>query len=166
MTSTTQGRGPVAITDGDTILATAIINALPEDIFRALNTKEVEIWWGSPDTYQIKNWNAELTVGGRWTLDIVKGGATLPSSGVFLEIDAPHRIVFTRRYDFDFPMLGWRDTRVTYQLKAESAGTRLTVRQDGFAHLGAGAEQHAEGWERFLQFLQSYLPGATASAAA
>ena len=99
-------------------------------------------------------------------MNIVNDCPPPPASGVFLEIDAPHRIVFTRRYDFDFPMLGWRDTRITYQLNADPAGTRLTIRQDGFAHLGTAAEHHVEGWVQFLGFLQSYLSHEKAKQAA
>ena len=159
MPSTNKNLDPIAITDGDTILATAIISGTPERIFRALNTKEVESWWGTPDTYQMKNWHSDLQVGGRWGVDVIRHGAANPASGVFLVIDAPHRIAFTRRYDWDFPMLGWRDTKVTYLLKAEDTGTRLTVRQDGFANLGNGAAQHTDGWQLFLRLLQSYFAG-------
>ena len=56
-------------------------------------------------------------------------------------------------------MLGWRDTKVTYLLKAEDTGTRLTVRQDGFANLGNGAAQHTDGWQRFLGFPQLHFAG-------
>lgn len=166
MATATQSTAPRAVTDGDTILATAVIPGSPELSFRALNTVEVEAWWGSPDTYHMKNWKADLQVGGRWSVDVMMGGAARPASGVFLEIDPPHRIVFTRRYEWDFPLLGWRDTKVTYRLKAERSGSRLIVRQDGFAHLGSGAEQHADGWERFLEFLITYFQKTRPSAAA
>ncbi len=157
MATEAASRAPRAITDGDTILAAALIPATREEVFRALTSVEVEAWWGSPDTYQMRNWRADLQVGGRWSVDVVMSGAVRPACGVFLEILSPARVVFTRRYDWDYPLLGWRDTKVTYLLKAESHGTRLTVRQDGFANLGTGAEQHVEGWERFLRFLTNHF---------
>ena len=123
----------------------------------ALTTRDVESWWGSPDTYQIKDWWADLEVGGRWSLDVMKDGELHPATGVFLEIDAPRRIVFTRRYEWDYPLLGWRDTKVTYLLSPAGSDTRLTIRQDGFAKLGDAADKHVEGWERFLGFLQAWL---------
>ena len=100
-TNSTQAGTPRAITDGDTILATALVGGSPERVFRTLMTNEVETWWGSPDTYRVKHWNADLQLGGCWTLDVMVQDARHPASGVFLEIDAPHRIVFTRRYDSD-----------------------------------------------------------------
>jgi uncharacterized protein YndB with AHSA1/START domain len=153
-----------AVTDGETILATADLAAPPDRVFTALNTDEVETWWGSPDTYRMTAWKADLRVGGRWSAVVVMAdGARCPASGVFLEIDAPSKIVLTRRYDWDYPLLGWRDTTVTYRLDPLATGTRMTVRHDGFASTGAAAAQHAEGWERFLGFLQTYLNGPGAS---
>src|SRR5207237_158908 len=84
------------------------------------------------DTYRMKEWKADLRVGGRWsTVVVMVDGRRCPASGVFLEIDAPSKIVLTRRYDWDFPLLGWRDTMVTYHLAPIAAGTRMTVRHDG-----------------------------------
>jgi uncharacterized protein YndB with AHSA1/START domain len=57
-----------AVTDGDTILATIDVAIPPERVFRALTTDEVERWWGSPDTYRVTDWAADLRVGGRWSL--------------------------------------------------------------------------------------------------
>ena len=160
-----QSRGsPRAVTDGDTVLATATVAASPERVFRALNTVEVETWWGSADTYRIRNWKADFRIGGRWSVDVMMAdGKSNPACGVFLEIDAPHKIVFTRRYDWDYPLLGWRDTTVTYLVKHAAADACVVIRQDGFAGLGHGAEHHVEGWERFLGFLKAYLSRADIS---
>jgi len=149
---------PSAVNDNRTVLATVDIAAPPQRIFTALTTREVETWWGSPETYRVRNWNADLRVGGRWTLDVVRpDGGVFPASGQFLEIDAPRTLVQTRKYEWDFPELGRRETRVTFQFDAIPAGTRLTVRHDGFAGLWAAAREHAAGWERFLGWLAAYL---------
>jgi hypothetical protein len=34
----------------------------------ALTTDETETWWGSPDTYRITEWKADLRVGGPWSI--------------------------------------------------------------------------------------------------
>lgn len=104
------------------------------------------------------NWHADVRVGGRWSLVVrLPDGAAFPASGEFLEIDAPHRVVQTRRYDWDYPELGRRDTTVTYRLDPISTGTRVTVRQDGFAGLRGPADHHAEGWEGFLGYLADHV---------
>lgn len=147
-----------AVTDGDTVLATCDVAAPPERVFRALTTSETERWWGSPETYRIANWRSALQIGGAWSLVVVTpDGGEFPAGGTYLEIDAPHRVVHTRHYDFDYPELGRRDTTVTYRIDPISTGSRITVRQDGFAGLRVAADHHAEGWVGFLDYLASYL---------
>ena len=147
---------PRAVTDGETVLATADIAMTPERVFRALNTDEVESWWGSEDTYHMTNWAADLRVGGRWSVvPRTADGSTTPASGQFLEIEGPRKIVFTRKYDWDFPVLGRRETTVTYLLEPIEMGTRVTVRQDGFNGLEEPARLHTEGWERVLGWLDA-----------
>ena len=77
--------------------------------------------------------------------------------GEFLEIDAPRKIVFTRKYEWEFPQLGRRETTVTYRFDPIATGTRVTVRHDGFDGLSGPADQHAEGWERVLGWLDAYM---------
>jgi uncharacterized protein YndB with AHSA1/START domain len=155
---------PRAVTDGDTVLATVDIAAPPERILRALTSDDVETWWGSPDTYRMTDWTSDLRVGGRWRVNVrTAEGAIFPASGRFLEIAAPHSIVQTRVYDWDHPLLGRRETTVTYFCDPIATGTRLTVRHDGFG-LRAPAEEHAVGWERVLAWLAAYLQPAAAEA--
>jgi uncharacterized protein YndB with AHSA1/START domain len=158
---------PRALTDGETVIAVAEIAASPERVHRALHTKECETWWGAPDAYTTRNFSADLRVGGRWSLDSVFPGETINhSTGVFLAIDAPHRVVLTRRYEFDLPGVGWRDTRVACALDPTPGGSRLTIRHDGFdGARGAAADQHVVGWERFLTWLQAHFAEGTSALA-
>jgi len=152
-------RAPVAVTDGDTILATADLRAGPGLVFAALTTVEVEKWWGSDDTYQIKNWQADVRVGGRWSLNVDWGDGKVArhAGGRFLEIDWPHRFVITRIYEWKHPTLANVETKVTFQMIPITPGTRLTIRHDGFAGRQADADEHAYGWERFLGWLDRYI---------
>ena len=157
MTDDTKWRAR-AVADGDTILATVDLSAAPESVFRALTSKETERWWGSPDTYRVTDWKAELIIGGRWSLVVRRpDGNIFPASGKFLEVATPGKIVQTRKHDWDFPVLVRRDTTVTYRLDPISNGTRITVRHDGFVGLREPADEHSAGWERFLSWLAAYL---------
>jgi uncharacterized protein YndB with AHSA1/START domain len=154
----TDSSAPRSVTDGETVLATMDMAAMPERIFRALTTAEIEGWWGSPDTYQATDWRSDLRVGGKWSVDIrLADGSVFPASGEYRKIDAPLRLVLTRRYDWDYPEFGRRETTVTYLLGAIAGGTRVTVRQDGFAGFRGPADHHAEGWEGFLKYLARYV---------
>ena len=155
-----------SMTNGETILASAEIEAPPERIFRALVGKEVEQWWGSADTYRMVDWSADPRVGGRWTVVVrTADGRNLPASGEFLEIEAPRRIVQTRAYAWDHPTLGRRRTTVAWLLEPTAKGTRLTICHGGFAGLGEAAAEHAEGWGRVLAWLQAYVEAGRLAAA-
>ncbi len=149
---------PRAAIDGGSIVATVDVAAPPERVWHALTTDEVEQWWGSGDTYHVEEWAADLRLGGRWSLVVrTRDGKTYPAGGTFLKIDAPHKLVQTRKYEWDHPTLGRVDTIVTYRLSPIDGGTRVTVRHDGFAGRDEAAKEHAQGWERFLGWLEAYL---------
>jgi len=80
-------------------------------------------------------------------------------SADFLEFDPPEKIVQTRRYEFDHPTLGRRETRVTYLCEPRGSGARVTVFHEGFDGFEAAAFEHALGWERVLSWLEPYARG-------
>jgi uncharacterized protein YndB with AHSA1/START domain len=151
---------PKAVADRElgTVTAIADIQATPERIYKALITDEVETWWGAPDVYTIRDWKADLRIGGQWSLSVVQpNGMAVPAGGEFLVLDKPNKIVITRRYDFDYPVLGRRVTTVTYLMDAIDSGTRLTIRHEGFGECTQATYEHADGWERYLGWLDDYL---------
>jgi uncharacterized protein YndB with AHSA1/START domain len=149
---------PRAVINGGSILGTVDVVAPPERVWLALTTDEVERWWGSDDTYRITQWAADLRLGGHWSLVVrTRDGKTYPAGGTFLKIDAPHKLVQTRKYEWNHSTLGRVATIVTYQLGPIAGGTRVTVRHDGFAGWADAAKEHALDWERFLCWLEAYL---------
>jgi uncharacterized protein YndB with AHSA1/START domain len=129
----------------------------PERVYRMLVTAETERWWGSTETYVMRDWCVELRPGGSWrVLVCFPDGRRLPASGNFLELDLPEKVVQTRRYEFDHPTLGRRETRVSYLFTRRMTGARVTVFHEGFAGLEAAAVEHALGWERVLSWLEPY----------
>ncbi len=158
MKTDSKRRAARAVTDGDTILATLEVAAPPEVVFRALTTEELERWWGSAGTYRLTAWTADFRVGGRWQVT-ARGadGTSVPVGGRFLEIDAPRKLVYTREYDRDHPTMGGATTTVTYRLEAVGSGTRVTGRHDGFAGRRGPADEHADGWESVLGWLEAYV---------
>jgi uncharacterized protein YndB with AHSA1/START domain len=155
-----------AVTDSETILATADVLAPPDRVLSALVTKELERWWGSADTYRMTDWRADFREGGLWSVVVRNAdGVERPASGEFLEIEQPCRVVQTRKYDWDFPQLGRRVTTVTYRLDRIAAGTRVTVRHDGFTGFAEAAKAHADGWLRVLNWLDDHLRADPATSA-
>ena len=149
---------PQAMANADTVMASADLPAAPGEVIAALVTSEVERWWGSPETYRLTGWSADLRVGGSWSVTVeTADGRRRPAGGEFLEIEMPHRIVRTRRYNWDHPALGRHETTVAYLLEPIGAGTRLTICHGGFAGFPDAAAEHADGWARVLGWLQEYF---------
>jgi uncharacterized protein YndB with AHSA1/START domain len=156
---------PRAVADGGggTIIATAEIAAPPERVFQALTTNEVERWWGHPDFYRQMNWKADLRLRGQWSVTVrFADGSTNSGSGEFAEIDAPRKLIMTRKFD-KHPLLGTRETTITYRLDPIATGTRLTVRDEGFVGRSEAAYGNAEHWERVLGWLADYLQRETST---
>ena len=154
-------QAPRAVADGGggMIIATAEVAASPERVFRALTTNEVERWWGHPDFYRQTGWTAELRVGGQWSVTVrFKDGSTNGGSGEFAQIEAPSKLVMTRRFE-KHPLLGTRETTITYRFDAIPGGTRVTVRDEGFIGRAEAAYGNAEHWERVLGWLAAYFAG-------
>lgn len=144
----------IADLDAGTILATVEIAASPDRVFKALCSEEVTEWWGSPDTYQVTQWNADLRVGGRWR-SAGKGndGNEFEVVGEFLEIDPPHRLVQSWQPSWQ-PDLA---TTISYRLQAIEGGTRVTVAHTGFAGQPESCQNHALGWEKVFGWLAGHL---------
>ena len=157
-------RVPRAVADGGggTIIATAEVAAPPERIFRALTTDEVERWWGAAGFYRWTGWQADLRVQGQWSVTVIfEDGSTNGGSGEFVEIEAPRKIVMTRRFE-QHPLQGARETTIAYRLDPVVAGTRVTVRDEGYIGRSEAAYGNAEHWERVLGWLGAYMESTAA----
>ena len=127
-------KAPRAAVDGvaGMILLFAEVSGTPDQALRALTTNEVEQWWTIPGVYHLKDWNAELHIQGRWSVTVeLNNGKQVHEWGEFCELDVPNKIVMTRRFG-GHPLLGERETTLTYQLEPSPHGTPVTVREEGF----------------------------------
>jgi uncharacterized protein YndB with AHSA1/START domain len=169
MTTTAKLLSAQAVTDTEMgfALASVEVASPPEFVFRALSEKdEIESWWGSDDTYHMRDYQADFRVGGHYSI-IGAGvdGSRFPGQGEFIAIDAPNKISYTRAYDWDFPVLGRRPTTITYLLAPIPVGTRVTVRHEGFDGAPDAALIHADGWRHVLNWLQARAERAEATSA-
>ncbi len=155
--TTASGRSARAVADltEGVVLANVEIAAAAERVFKALtDPKEIVRWWGSSDTYRTEEWTADFRVGGRWR---ARGrgadGKSFIVEGEFLEIDPPRKLVQSWKPDWD----GGHVTTITYHLDPIAAGTRVTVRHEGFGERRESCLGHGQGWERVLAWLQEHL---------
>jgi uncharacterized protein YndB with AHSA1/START domain len=82
---------------------------------------------GGTGVYTTESWKADVRTGGDWSLVTrLPDGTARPASGHFILVDAPAKVVQSRRYDWDHPTLGRRVTKVT-TLLASPSGTRTSA---------------------------------------
>jgi uncharacterized protein YndB with AHSA1/START domain len=139
------------------IIATGQISASPNQIFSAFTTDEVGRWWGHPDYYRWTDWKADLRVGGHRSVKVVLiSGGNNGGRGEFAVLEEPNKIFMTRRFD-EHPLLGNRETTITYRMNPTENGTFLTLRDEGFIGKSEAAFGNAEHWERVLSWLETYF---------
>lgn len=119
--------------------------APPERVWAALTDAGALQTWYWPAAMSPRAFS-EPVVGGRF--GIAAGGAGF--AGRYTELDPPHRIVQTWRWQGDD-----RDSRVTIDLAAAGAGTDVTVVHDQVD--AETAEMYQQGWESCLGRLQAYV---------
>ena len=129
------------------------IKARPQVVFDAVTTAEgIARWWG-PDAGPVLVAEAEARVGGRYRVRFrLLDGTEHESSGEFLEIVPPERVVMSWRWKGGVEDPG--ESRVEITLKPIPEGTELT-----FVHSQLKDEEtrrsHTEGWVGALDKLEA-----------
>jgi len=154
MSTSPNGRArALADVNRGTILAVVEIAAPAQKIFDAVTSSEVTRWWGSPDTYQTTEWQADVRPGGKWrAVGVGADGHPFSVGGEYLEVLPPTRLVQTWVADWD----GGNATTLTLELSPIDGGTRLTLWHEGFSGRPQSCAGHAQGWERVLGWLTAY----------
>ncbi len=99
------------------------------------------------------------TPGGAYRIDY--NGADI-ASGAFVDIDAPHRVVFTWGWEALGDAVPSGGSLVEVTFTPDGAGTRLVLRHSGLPTESIGG--HAEGWDFFLPTLKSVVEAEAATA--
>jgi uncharacterized protein YndB with AHSA1/START domain len=137
-----------------------IIRARPQIVFDAVTTAEgIAQWWG-PDAGPVLVAEADPRVGGRYRVRFLRmlDSTEYESSGEFLEVIRPERVVMSWRWRGGLPDPG--ESRVEISLKSIPEGTELT-----FIHSQLPDEEarrsHEEGWTGALNKLEALFAAGT-----
>jgi len=140
--------------DETTLVIRRSFDADMETLFRALTDPEAVKSWFGGCTMKVRHAENDLRAGGRWAIGMVgDDGEEHNVSGEYVEIDAPHKAVFT---------WAWRSTpdrvsRVTYALTPAGDGrTTLTLTHERLANVEA-RDKHAFGWNACFDKLGPWL---------
>ena len=97
----------------------------------------------------------DLRPGGAYRVTVLPGNV---ASGVFVEIDEPHRLVYTWGWEEGASTVPPGSTTVEFELEANGEGTLLRFRHTDLPS-EAAAQSHAHGWEHYLARLQQAAAG-------
>lgn len=131
------------MTERDVLEVSVHIAARPETVFAYFTDPARYVQW----------------MGGQATLEPVPGGTYrvgmrdgVEAVGEFVEIDPPHKVVFTWGWTRDFAVAPG-STRVVVTLREEDGGTRVVLRHFGLPD-DEQREHHRKGWEMYLDRLR------------
>ncbi|MFE7752450.1 SRPBCC domain-containing protein [Streptomyces sp. NPDC057428] len=139
---------------------TRVVQAPRDRVFEAWTVPEhFAVWYGGDAHVPLDQVSMDVTPGGSWSLVIVVPGVEMPFHGVYKEVSAPKRLVFTLK-DSSAPAEAEGET-VTVTLTEKSGGTtEMVFRQRGG---NLTPEQYAaaeDGWEAFFDALDAKLAAA------
>ncbi len=130
--------------------------APPELVFRAWTESEMISQWLSPADFVSTFVDFDVRVGGRLRAGIRSSdGDVYIMTGNFVEIDPPHRLVFTHTWEEELHAA--HDpatiTTITITLRPTERGTEMTFVQSGFVKPDS-SQSHSEGWSEALDKME------------
>jgi len=121
------------------------IEAPPPRVFAAWTSPEaLKQWWG-PEGITCPEAEIDLRVGGAHGIANLTPGGVVWIRGEFLEIDPPHRLVYSWSMGGERPFL----ERVTVRFVPVGAGTEVVVLHEHIAD-EASRDDHLAGWQGCL----------------
>jgi len=134
---------------------TRSFSAPREAVFKAWTDPEELAKWFGPTGITARDVKVDLRPGGNYSLMMVGEKGTHPLSGVYREIKAPERLVFS--WIWGAGDLDGVEMQVTVEFEdTKDGGTMLTLTHERLPSLEA-SEHHTQGWTGCLDSLQEYL---------
>ena len=143
--------------DTSTLRLTRIFDAPCERVFDAWARRDHFIQWMCPPGVTITLMEIDVRVGGAWRIEgRNESGRVFSSSGKYLEIARPQRLVFTwgHHADGDYAKPRGHETTVRIELRALGNKTELTLIHGAFTD---GYVQHKAGWEGSFDKLAEFV---------
>jgi uncharacterized protein YndB with AHSA1/START domain len=138
------------------LVITRVFDAPRELVFTAwTDPRQAKSWWG-PKDYPATHLEMDVRPGGAWRgrLRSIDSGKELGLGGVFREVVAPERVVFTFAWDEE----GERglETLVTVTFAEQKGKTLMTFRQVPFQSVEE-RDGHRGGWTSSFDRLEDYV---------
>jgi uncharacterized protein YndB with AHSA1/START domain len=141
------------MTDDTTLRIERLIDASPEAVFRVWTTREaMESWYRDGDDFVARVVDLDVRVGGSYRVEFgPRGQEPFVEYGVYLEIDAPRRLVMSETLEgVETP---WANTKVTVELEEENGKTHLVLVHENFPTPGH-RDNASGGWPGFIDRIE------------
>ena len=144
---------------------TRVFDAPREVVYRAwTDPNQFKQWFGAAacDGASLASIKMDARVGGKYRLQVRKDdGEFFTTVGVYREVKAPERLVFTWAFEKDgsgeeFGEVEPPEMLVTLEFKARGKQTELILTHEKFASVES-RDRHNEGWNRCLDSLGKFV---------
>ncbi len=150
---------PDATLDTNMLRLSRIFDAPRERVFDAWARQDQFVQWMCPPGVTITLCEIDVRVGGAWRIaGRNEGGKVFASSGKYIEVKRPERLVFTWAHhaDGDFAKPRGHESTVRIELRALTAKTELILLHGPFPDAPSFGN-HKSGWEGSFDKLVAFL---------
>jgi len=138
------------------LVITRVFDAPRETVFRAWTEPARLVRWWGPKDFTIPEYKMDVRPGGAWrTVMRSPRGERHSVQGVFREIVAPERLVFTWAWEDEHGKPG-HETVVAVEFRARGDKTELTLTHSVFEN-AKSRDAHKSGWSSSLDCLAEHL---------
>jgi uncharacterized protein YndB with AHSA1/START domain len=127
-----------------------------EEVFRAWTDPDALALWFGGALAETRSAAVDLRVGGAYRLTMQSGAQVAAVEGVYQEVAAPERLVYTWRWDRP-DLEGGRQSLVTVEFRDRDGATEVVVTHEGL-ETEESFSFHEGGWVASLEQLGDVLP--------
>jgi len=145
------------VTNETTLRIERLMDAPIEAVFRAWTTADaIETWYRDRPDDEVRIVELDVRVGGRYHIEFgPPGEPPYIETGIYTEVDPPHRLVMTETLDGpNGPQ--WIDTTVTVILEQQDAKTSLVLVHENFPSKER-RDDATGGWPGFLDRIEQLI---------
>jgi uncharacterized protein YndB with AHSA1/START domain len=128
------------------------IAAKPETVWELLvDPDKASAWMG------MQSWS-DPRPGGVYRVEVIPGHI---ARGEYVELDPPHRLVFTWGWEAEDNAVPAGSSTITFELESDGEGTRLRFVHSGLPSADS-VGSHAHGWDHYFERLEIAARGGDA----
>ena len=149
--------------DDATLIIKRMLNAPPELAFQAWTTPEHIQQWMRPEPGMVVPMaSMDVRVGGKFRIQMKKpDGEYFTAVGVFKEVKAPERLVYTWDWEKDgsgeeFGEVEGKPSLMTVEFLKRGERTEIVLTHSRFATVES-RDSHARGWDKIVESFASFV---------